>query len=439
MDINTKLEEAAVETNTSGNPMDIPGLLRKLGAAAVLVSFTAFLFKGWAGTNDLVKYGLLFGSTISISVVAMFIAQLFREGKGPRLLMSLSLVAVPINFTILGAFVFYAASLSAGITYPDYLAWTIADWPTAIAVTVGSGLLLLPVILLGFRTLARPISTRLSVFFVASNLMLLVPVRDVFFVTVVGITLTIITLYITSASMREEISARTFEGKLAMLVQFLPLGILLGRNLWLYPSHDAVLLVIMAAIFVAVRQISLLCERDGISASTLNFVSMLPMMFIMTLLEDVLSQAGAGSASAFYFAALTGAALTYEVSTRTETSKSLFRLIAGLLLVGGSFTSLMMFGNALIACGVLVSGIALIVASAWLEQKALGLTGVALAIMALIDLTIQALALFDIASWFTLLIAGIIAIVAASAIETHGAGVKRVLAKQRKDLEAWEF
>ncbi|WP_156100022.1 hypothetical protein [Nitrosococcus oceani] len=45
-----------------------------------------------------------------------------RENKGARLLLLLALVSVPVNFAILGAFI-YSASHVSEVTYPVFATW----------------------------------------------------------------------------------------------------------------------------------------------------------------------------------------------------------------------------------------------------------------------------------------------------------------------------
>ena len=159
-----RFEDESEDKQTITRGLTVSNLLRNIGAIAVLISLFIFLSKGWAGGNDLMKYGLLLSSTIGISGIALLIAHFIKEGKGPRLLLTLGLVSVPVNFAILGAFIFYGASDYIGINYPGYLAWTVDSLSTALVTTGLSLLALIPVIWLGFRTLARGMSTRMTNF-----------------------------------------------------------------------------------------------------------------------------------------------------------------------------------------------------------------------------------------------------------------------------------
>ena len=97
----------------------LPKLLRSLGAAAVLFSLYSFLFKGWEGSTDLIRYTMLLGHTLLLTILALGSGFFFREGKGPRLLMMLSLVSVPVNFAILGAFIASGTALAISPNIPS--------------------------------------------------------------------------------------------------------------------------------------------------------------------------------------------------------------------------------------------------------------------------------------------------------------------------------
>lgn len=432
------LETNEPEKRQPAAKYDLATLLRNLGGGAVVCSLAAFLFKGWAGTDDLFKYALLLASTTSIAGIALLIAHYLREGKGPRLLLSLSLVAVPINFSILGAFILYATSSTGGASYPDYLAWTIGSQTQAFTTALIGVLLLLPVMWLGFRTLSRGLSTKLTASFIVSNLLLLLPIRDPIFVTSMAVVLGIVALLISRSEVRQRIESQTSEGRLALLIQFIPLGILVGRNLWLYASDQIVMLAGMGLFFLLLRQVSMVLAKKSTLRAAVNLASVLPIFVIFPLAHDVLGM-GMSESNSLLFTVFVTAGLCYEISCRNMENRVLYRGGAMLLAVIGCGFVVFGFDAVLSSAFVFLAGVGLSVAGFRLQQRALSMTGMLLLALAGLNVFVQMFTLFDLGSWVTLMLAGITAIVAASVLDTHGQRLRGQVVKQHRQFSEWTF
>lgn len=185
--------------NTSVDPVDdqdsselmkkLPSLLRILGTTALLVAMYSFLVKGWQSGGDVFRYLLILGHTGAMTAIGLASGHWLKEGKGARLLLTLALVSVAANFAILGAFIFSQTTAASALDYPGYAAWKVGRLSTALVITAAAMVVLLPVVLLGFRVLSRSMSSKLAALYLISNAALLIPLRDPHLVmsTVIGI------------------------------------------------------------------------------------------------------------------------------------------------------------------------------------------------------------------------------------------------------------
>lgn len=418
---------------------NLPGLLRKLGAIAVLISLYSFLSKGWAGSNDLAKYFMLLGNTVGLAGVALLIGHFFKEGKSPRLLLALGLVSIPVNFAIVGAFIFYAGSNLVGMHYPSYVAWKIDSLGAALGTAAVAFTVLAPIALLGFRTLARGMSRRMTAYFMLSNALLLIPFRDPLLVAGVAVGLSCIALLISAKTTRQRIEAQTLEGRAALLIQFIPLGILLGRNLWLYAVDEIVIWATSALLFIAIRQASLVSRSSSALRYLFNLASLLPAGTTGFLTSIILLNMHASISLSIFCGVMVASGLIYEISLRGSINRTMFRSVAMAIAVLGSVFDLIIFNTMTTSILLLLTGSAILVFGCFAQQRSLAMTGSAIGLAGLIDQIIRAFSWFDMGSWVVLLIVGVTAIVVASVIETQSGKVKYFLREHRKQLGEWCF
>lgn len=438
LDDNTEHEQVE-EKKSRNSKMSVADLLRKAGAIAVLASFATFLMKGWAGSNDSMKYLMLLSSTVGISAIAMVIANYLKESEGPRLLLSLALVAVPVNFAVLGAFLFYATAQHTGHDYPGYVAWTIESLPMAVTYIAAGIALLIPIAFLGFRTLARDLSVNLTALFALSNILLLLPVRESSIVAGIALVLGAATMWITTKTSADEITAKTKEGRLAILVQFVPIGILIGRTLWLYATEAVAILVAALLTFVLLRQIASLCKDIPWLRSIINFLSLVPVMISGAFFTDLLHSFGSNDALHVFFGMTLVAAMTYEVSIREVTYRNLLRRSILWLYTLGTALVLFLDGGVLVTMATIGMAMTIGFFAYQREERALTLTAVVLGLTSTFDLGMQAFYYFNMGSWIAMLLSGVAAICVASAIDSHGDRLKLRIKEHQNAFDEWAF
>ena len=157
----------------------LSNLLRVLGAGVLVASVSIFLMKGWSTGNDIQRYLMLLAHTVLLGVTGLGIGYWIRESKGARLFLALSLVSAVVNFAVLGGLIYSQVQWDNGLSlYPGFARWQ-ACFLISFFTTAGAALMLLvPVSWIAFLTLARRSALPLTLLFLASGSLLLIPIRQ---------------------------------------------------------------------------------------------------------------------------------------------------------------------------------------------------------------------------------------------------------------------
>lgn len=420
-------------------PQRLPAVLRSFGAAAVLFSLYSFLMRGWDGSSDLLRYLMLLGHTGALCGIGLGIGTVLKEGKSARLLMMLSLASVAANFAILGAFMFAASVSTEGYNYPHFLAWSVGGLDSALLTLVGALAILVPVTLLGFRSLARGMSQKMTGLFLLGNACLLIPVRDPIVVSLLVGALAAVIVTVNARTARERTETKTFEGAIALLLQFAPLAIMIGRSLWLYHSDALVFAAAGAMLFVGLRQFSLLLEPGSNWRTLFEVLSVPCALFTGITGAAALDGILPWTAVAITLGTLLGAAMCYEVSLRAGNNAGTYRLLASVMVVAGMLLNLSIEGGVLAGALCFTTGIGLMAFSYIMQLRIPLFAGGLLVIAALFDQGLHLLRVFDLDYWAGFAVCGVLTIVAASVIERHGSALRQRATQWRQAYGEWQY
>jgi hypothetical protein len=416
----------------------LPGLLRTFGAGAILFSLYTFFARGWDGSSELIRYLMLLGHTGALAAIGLASGHFLREGKGARLLVILSMVSVVTNFAILGAFI--VSVLEPGQWQgPQYLTWAVDTPMTAMWTTLGSLFVLIPVARIGFLTLARGISNPMTLMFLAGNAALLLPARTPLAATTLTIVMAGMLLFWCGDRMRKSTEVKTFEGMIALTLQFLPIGIILGRNVWLYAADSMLYTAGAVAAFIAVRQLSLFLPETSYWRRSGNFLSILLSCISGTGLFATLIQAGSGISLALVVATLAVAGMIYEVASRSGEEGGVFRSLATVVLVTGLGFNLLTYGGILATLLTMATGIALIVASYSLQKRNVFIGGAVLLVGSTLQQIIHAFRFFDLTGWATITLVGVAAILIGSLLESSVGQIKAQYGTWKSKYQDWNY
>ena len=417
----------------------LPALLRILGAAAVVIAMYSFLAKGWQNGNDVFRYLLMLGHSAAMAVIGLASGHWLKENKGARLLLILSLVSVPANFAILGAFV-YSQTPGVDVSlYPHYVAWTVNSLQTALLTTGGAVLVLIPIIFIGFTVLARSMSRKLSLLFLFSNAALLLPLRDPQLIGLLALALTLCTVALSRRTAHNHSAAKTREGITALGLQLLPLAVLMGRSLWLYSADLFLITVACLTAYFILRQISLYLEPGTRLRDISDMLSLAPAVAVAPVLGVALRDVPfIPLAWMFPLAATVSAALVYDISRRSRNSGGLYRRIAAAGLTLSIIFNLIWYSGVLAAIACIFVGLCLLVSGYRLRQCSFFGGGLFSLSAGVVELFYELVRHFDLGTWVGMAVLGTLSIVIASTLESQGGKFKPRLEAWKGQVLQWE-
>jgi hypothetical protein len=339
-------------------------LLRNIGAALLLLSAFAFMLQRWDGMEHLTRYFSFLTFTVVMAGAGLFFGLGIKESKGARTLLAVVSVIVPVHFAQLGALLFSKfGNIPDPSIYPKYLLWT-APTAYAAATTVGIALVvLLPILYLAYSVLDRGLSKYLVGAAVIANVPLLIPTRDPNLVmALVCLTLGAATYIDQRLLSRARFS--TFESKLSRATIFIPVLLLLGRQLALY-SWSLGLAAMVLAMIAATLFFVVPATTPSLVGETAQLLSVIPtaVSWLLVLAEfdfglpvhcaETLPLAGAGLGVAYAgmgmlspnlrrsFFSLAGLVLlatsTLELNLHHTLLASAYSLVAVTTVFAGSF------------------------------------------------------------------------------------------------------
>lgn len=252
----------------------VSDLLRLSGAIAVAVAMGLFLLDGIEVVNDLQRFLTMLGLTGALTAAGLAMSMLLKEQRGSRVFISLALLSVPVNFTVIGALLYSVVPLdSMALSYPGYAHWQVSS-VSDLALGLAAGLVVLgPVIWLGFSVLARSARSWLSVALIASSAILLIPVRAELWSAGLAIGTTVLLWLVCKRYSSDSLALKTTEGKLAITLLFVAPVIVAARSLFFYDVNGVLILVLSAGFFVYCRQILAGLAKPGALSAALTLLT----------------------------------------------------------------------------------------------------------------------------------------------------------------------
>ncbi len=417
----------------------LPSLLRILGAGALIIAMYSFLAKGWQSGNDIARYLMMLGHTGILVVIGLASGHYLKESKGARLLITLALISIPANFAILGALIYSQSGAMVLDMYPQYVAWSADSLSTALVTTACATVLLIPLTWLGFTVLARSLSKNLSILFLVGNAALLLPIRSPELIGLLVLALTVGTLIFNRQTSRHQTVAKTSEGITALGLMFPPIAILMGRNLWIYSTDLFLLCLSTAGAFVILRQISAYTTPESKWRNLLNISSLIPASATPLLLAACLDEINIVPKELLLpIGAIVSALMIYDIASRSTQHSHNYRNFANTGLLFALLLNMLFFDGYLPALFNTGIGLGLILWGFKEQQRNLLIYGSILLTSGIAQQLYFIVQNFDLGGWVSLASLGIIAIVAASLMESRGEIFINHLATLKKKLQNWE-
>ena len=419
-------------------PSRLPNVLRSLGVVTLLASVSIYLMQGWEAGSDLTRFLLLWGHTLALTGVGIFCSQYLKEQKGARILLMMALVFVAANFAILGGFIYSVTGADAKGLHESVRWEMVADATTLLTLTV-TGLVMLPIVLLGFKVLARTSAMQLSALFAVGCLALLLPVRDGLFSYLVLLGLAALLFFGLLRKIGRDVRLNTFEGRIAKLIAALPMGIMIGRN-FMHAEDVFTFGIVTGAIWLLCRQIALSLQEQSVARKILEAASVVPSLFVAlatTAMADELFTINFITSFLVFCSVLS--ALFAELSLRATAGRQVYSVFSALMLALATLVAWMnadLWPVAIFAC---VAGGGLTAFGIWQRRQAPLYVGVALLLVGVVLSLMQLFDNFDMNTWLLMTMIGMMAIVTASYIEKRGEQVKAFMLSRKDQLAAWQY
>ncbi|MEO5343286.1 MAG: hypothetical protein H7842_08110 [Gammaproteobacteria bacterium SHHR-1] len=379
-------------------------LLRWIGVAALSGAFITFLFQEWQGGNDLLRYLMLLGLTLGLGAGGLINGLWLKEQKGARTFLALALASLPVNFAVLGAFIYQHFGLDGSLPqYPPSALWQVDNPATALILFALASPLLAALAHFAFKVHARGLETRLGLTYLVANLAIAIPSRSPELSGLLALIMIMGLLWLLPRRLQAARLAGTFEGWLALAVLFLPAALLVGRGLWLYGGNELFVLLSLAGVHLLLR--SCAHHLEGWSRRFADLLGLASALLVTLALFDLVEHK---EAWVLPLLAPLLAAMLYEIG---------LRWLASLVLLFGLGLDLLLFtglGHGLFS---LALGLGLLGWGLRRQQRLILGTGALLVILSLLRQIALALTSFSLDSWGSLTAIGVVAVITASLLE----------------------
>ncbi|GHA20187.1 hypothetical protein GCM10008090_32640 [Arenicella chitinivorans] len=268
-------------------------LMRIGGACAVMLSMSLFMLKGWSEGNDLSRYLKLLAQTGLLTGVGLALTFIVKETKGARVFFGLSLFSVVANFTILGALTYSMTQWDGGLVdYPSMMKWVVIDPVTFTPVFFGAFALLAMVTRFSFAIFARRIAGPLTVGFLLSCSILLIPVRSSLAVCLIATATVFAALWLIKRFSRVTNFVLTRESKAALGLLLLPPSIMLIRALSLYQIDAVMVSCLTGLVYLSLRLWIRQLEAPNTLSKTLQITQYVTSLAFTAALIELIPYAG---------------------------------------------------------------------------------------------------------------------------------------------------
>ncbi|MES9993979.1 MAG: hypothetical protein ABW098_18670 [Candidatus Thiodiazotropha sp.] len=426
--VNPQLEPASEAVSMGGwqttisRYFEVSTVLRLLGGSLTIIAILLFLFQRWDDADDLLRYGMILGETLVLTLLGFATSILLKEQKSARVFLGLSLVSTSAVFTILGAMIYSQVQWFPAVgNLPDFAFWTADSLNTVLLLLAGSFVILGGQSLFGFSVLARPASRRLSLLMMLNVVLLLLPIRNMGITTLLVAPALLFSFHNLFLLRRTMPAMRTGEGFVAGILVLLPLIIMIGRGAYLYAMDAMAFATIGLLIYLLLRQLALSLTTTIRFRSSLEMLSMFPALmtalYFTQVLDGMAPQIGHWLVVIFGMIAST---FLLDLSKRALTGgEYYFRTIFYLGLVIAIIEEAIWPGVATALFATLLSGSILLYSYGADESSLLKLSLLTL-IGSMVVLSSELLVTFDLGIWASLAILGMLTIVLSATVERYG-------------------
>lgn len=417
-------------------------LLRIIGAGVIVSALGIFLMQGWQNGDDIHRYLLLLTQTGLLTIIGFGCHHWLKEAKSARLFLCLALVSVPVNFAILSGLIYSQVQWdTVNALYPSFANWQADSIQAALLTTLGATIALLPIVWIGFLTIARQSALRLSSLFIAGSALLLIPLRTPEIIGVIILSMTGLVFWQLNHIREKDIALGTLEGRVAQMLLLLPLATMALRELALY-SYNALLLTTMAlSVFLILRHASLSLTEEsdwGKWKKYLDLMSLAPALIASTSLGIVSYDIAPNHVEIILpLIGLSLSALIMDIARRSTVYSTKLQRMASIVLSAAMTLNLLVLPGGLSAILCILAGTGLLIYGFIVQLRIAFILGI-ITLIAGLGYHLHFLVLeFDLGSWISLAVLGVSTILLASVLERYGAVVRHRFTCWFGDYQSW--
>lgn len=445
--------------------LNLPNLLRWLGAVVIVLAFYSYLIQEWDNTSTVLRHSILLGHTFGLAVLGLGVGQWFREPKGARLFIILSLGAVCVNFAVLGgpilsqwgdtptteltdladgkptAQMFWenpsASDQNSKSASTETNSETKPTYPMPLWLSLAF-LVLTGVTWIGFKVLARAFANSLSMIFLLNNTLLWLPTRDgshIATLLMIG-ALSIAMLCLQQKAIRC-LKTGVLEHIIAFAMLALPLLILGGRSLMFYAHEDMLYAALSGIIYAALYSVAPLTDSKGFPRKLLGITAFACSITLLGLTSNILSALPLVSDGLGILLAATLCFIQCDVlSKRLGDPFHGYRLCASVLLGAAGCLALFLEGQSM-SWAILLAGVMQLSLGGLRKQRTPTLIGSGLILLAISGLLKGLFGHFQVSNWLLFILLGVATIVVGSALERFGPAFKAHCAQLHSRFNTW--
>lgn len=415
-------------------------LLRLVGAGLLVVSASTFMIQQWDLGNDLVRYLTLLGHTALLTAAGFFCGIKMNESRGARTFLGLVIVSVPVHFAVLGGLLYSQFSLDgidAGVTV--HAMWTASSPAQAVGLTLLGIAVLLPMTLISMAAFARPFMKPLSLGFAAMNLLLLVPIRQADGVGVLSLIAAGLFCVLETTLFWKKPLLQNVEGRFVKRMLLAPLGILVGRSLYLYELSLFAAGLLLISFSVLSFLFVLRQDRRSAAVQSVQVLNFIPAALGWGLVVYHLTNIYEMSNAVLVpLTTLPAAALLIAMSFFVRAAL-MYRRVAALLAVVPLSVHLLIEPSLSAGLICLSTGIATLLYGVFAQQKTVVFAGAAGVLCGIVYHVYNMVRVESLGHWAVLSVVGAVFILGASLFERRSERTLKYWALVRARLTGWNY
>lgn len=416
-------------------------LMRWIGGGTLGIAALSFLLTGWVDGSPLLRTGSFLGFTALLTAGGILCSYRWQDDKGARTFLALATAFLPANFAQLAALVH--AQLADGSLMHDGLRGTFVFapvGPAALALTLAGALaVLIPVAYIGFSALARSQARRLTMLFILANSMLLLPSRDGDWVALTAAWVAAALVLAEHRWLSRECALQTTDGRAMRALLYLPVVLLIVRNLVMHSTSWSLLgvsLGLLAAFFyLGLPHVAK--NTSGRAASQFfAYILALPAWICLAIAFGGPHFQYNGLPLVLFF--LPWATGVFILSLRGAGAGRVTRGLVASMAFCLCWVNLAEFGDTYANVACIMAAVALIISAFILEEKAVLGAGLATLLLGIAYHLHMALTLLQGNLWLSLALAGAVVVLASSCLERNGAAIRLRLQKAHQQWQGWQ-